>query len=207
MVQFFKNDTLELQMYAVAEPILTVSSIAKDEFLDGAFECEAFLLMLYDEKRMPFSERVPRPAFVAFVREALKNFPFTGNFETYLFVIRSIFGPSVSVIFTVPAPGKLSIGVAALAELEFDFLASEYMGGSYDFFNVVDDDGDQIIFIGLPGIDTEYELELLFSEIIPVGIFPDISLGFFVSFIWVDDDDNNIVDDAMNQLVFYETGV
>jgi hypothetical protein len=209
-VQNFKpNDETELKMQAIGDPAFNLTSAALDEFYAGCYDCSPFLLMLYDEKRMPFSNRIPRAAFVDFVKEALIQFPVTGTFESYIFVLLSVFGSTTDIGFTIPDPGKLHIDVMAIAETESVFLGREFLGGtSYEFFEMTDDDGNILIFRGVPGISTEYELNLLFAELIPTGISPTITLGFFTRYAWVAEEPGpefyNMVDYFDNQIVFYE---
>jgi hypothetical protein len=176
--QKFKGDALELKIEAIGNPLFDVLDGALQDFYLNGFECNAFILMLYDEKRIPFWNRITRASFVSFIKETFKNFPFIGTFEVYLFILVAIFGPDAEIEFAIPDPGKLSITVNAVADLEFDFVVREFVDGEYVFYNLVDDDGDQIIFIDVLGINTEYELKLLFAEIMPCGISPDITLGF-----------------------------
>lgn len=208
-VQNFKGDAIELKMQSVASPVFDQTSASLDDFYAGGFNCDEFLLMLYDDNRMPFSERVNRVTFVQFIKKALENFPFTGTFEAYLFVLRSIFGDLSEIDFDVPSPGKLAISVNAVSSLEFDFIAREFIAGTYEFFDVVDYAGNILTFRGIAGIDTEYELNLLFSEIIPAGITPDIALTFYTNSFWVSEESSvfyDMTDDAGNNIVFREIG-
>lgn len=204
MVQNFKGDASELKMQDVGNPILDLTDAALDDFYINGFDASPFLLMLYDEGRMPFSERINRDAFVDFVKQALINFPVIGTFESYLFVLKAVFGENTEIRFTVTGPGLLSIEVEAVANTEFQFVAREFVSGAYVYYEVIDFEGDLLIFRGVAGIDTEYELVLLFSEIMPAGITPDISLAFVVISDWEDDDDNLITDDYDNGIIFVE---
>lgn len=208
--QKFKGDALEVKMRAVAEPLFDITNIALDEFYENGFDAAPFLLMLYDEDRVPFSERIPRAAFVDFIRQALINFPVTGTFDSYLFVLRSIFGADTEIFFDVPDPGKLSIDVGALTNSEFDFVAREFIDGEYVFYEMVDYDLNILTFRGLPGIETEYELNLLFSEIMPCGISPDITLQFVSRSFWIAEEPGDMffdmIDSAYNNIIFYEVG-
>ncbi len=210
MTQKFKGDALELKMRAAAESVLDMTSVSLDEFYADGYDAAPFLLILYDDKRMPFSERIPRAAFVDFVREALKRFPVTGIFESYLFVLRSVFGPDTEVFFDVPAPGKLHIDVGALSNSEFEFVAREFVDGEYVFSDVVDSDYNTLIFRGLPGIDNDYDLQLLFSEIMPCGITPDIALEFISRSFWIAEEPGDMffdmIDSSINSIIFYEVG-
>lgn len=209
MTQKFKGDAKELKFIAVGEPVFDLTDISLDEFYADGFDCAPLLLMLYDEKRMPFSNRIPRAAFVDFIREALKQFPVTGIFESYIFVLKSVFGQDTDIFFDVPAPGKLEIEVDALASSEFDFIAREFIDGVYVFSNMVDYDGNILTFRGVPGISSEYELNLLFSEIMPAGIVPTISLEFISRYVFVAEEDDVLYDvltQSNDNIIFYEIG-
>jgi hypothetical protein len=209
--QVFKRyDDTEKKMYDSGNHIIEVCDLALDEFYENGFTCSPFLLMLYDEGRIPFSTRIPRDAFVSFIIGALENFPFIGTFEIYLFIIRSIFGSISEIFFTVPAPGKLSIDISASAALEFNFVGRETVDGVTEFFDILDDEGNTLVFRGIPGINNAYELGLMFSEIMPAGIVPDISIQFFNRSNWVSvesgDYFNMVTEPETDQIVFYEIG-
>ncbi len=208
-VQNFKGDTPEIKMLAVAEPAFDLTEGALDDFFENGPECDKFLLALYDDGRVPFSERIARDVFIPFIKKALANFPFTGTFETYLFILREIFGNETDILFDVDAPGTLSISVNAASDVVYEALGREFIDGAYEFFNIGDSDGEDLIFRGISGIDSEYELGLLFAEIMPAGIIPDIALEFFSKSIFIAEEDSSIydvVDHLGNQIVFIEIG-
>jgi hypothetical protein len=209
MTQNFKGDALELKMQDVANPVFNATDLALNEFYSDGFDCSAFLLMLYDQKRMPFSQRIPRDAFVDFVKEALKQFPVTGTFESYLFVLRSVFGSLSDITFDIDVPGKLSIAIDTFTNSEFDFLGREFNGGAYEFFEMIDMDGNPLIFRGISGINTAYELGLMFSEIMPAGITPDLTIEFFTRSFWVSEESSvfyEMITSNLDEIYFYEIG-
>ncbi len=213
MVQFFKGDALEKQMIAVGETPIALTGAALDDMYAECYESAQFILMLYDEGRMPFSERIKREVFVDFIKQILNRFPFTGTFDSYLFVLYQIFGMLSTTTFTVPSPGKLGIAVNAAANIEFDAVVRTFEDGAFVTSELITDEFEKLIFIGISGINTEYELTLLFSEIMPAGITPDITLTFFVisdfvAEIFGDPDlyDMITTDDEV-QIVFVELGV
>lgn len=211
MVQLFKGDPVEIRMKSVADPVIDLTDSALDEFYAQGYDASPFLLAMYDDGRMPFSERIARDAFVDFVKKAFMNFPVTGTFEAYISILTEIFGPGTQIFFTVPAPGKLRIDINAISSSEFEFIGREFVGGAYEYFNIVDDLGNMLIFRGIPGIDTDYELRLLISEIMPAGITPDINLTFFNYSTFVADADGDdtlyeVIDDNGDQIVFWEIG-
>lgn len=179
-LQTYKGDETELKYKRAGESFLDTISGSLDELYSGADTSDAFLLMLYDEGRVPYSQRIKREAFVRFIKGALENFAFIGSFDSYIFILREIFGPETDLIFEIPAPGKLEISVNASSDLVFEAIGRELESGSYSFFNISTSDGDDLVFKGLAGIETEAELELLFSEIMPAGLAPTVSLDFFL---------------------------
>ncbi len=207
--QKFKGDDFELQMESAAAPAFDLTELALDAMYDGCYEAHDWLLALYDSGRMPFSDRVPRDSFPAFFQRALENFPFTGTFEAYLFILKSIFGGATEVLFEVPGDGKISILVNAEAAIEFEAEAREYAGGIFQTYQLVTSDGDVIAFRGISGIDSEEELNQLLAELIPVGIFPDIALTFFTVDEFEAEDPAgsfySVIDHDGNQIIFFET--
>lgn len=203
--QYFKGDDIEMRMDAAGKPAFDLTNLALDAFYSDQGNATPFLLMLYDSGRMPFSDRVPRDSFPAFFREALARFPFTGTFESYIFILEAIFGEGSGVLFDVTGPGKLEISVNAASSLDFGWQAFEQIDGEQVISDVTDYLGNFINFAGVSGIDSEYELRMLLAEIIPSGIFADVVLAFFALYNFVDDGNNAIVDHLGNQIVFIET--
>ncbi len=208
--QNFKGDANELKMRASAEPAFDLTNVALDDFYQNGDVCSPFLLMLYDEDRIPFSQRIDRDVFVSFFKKAFENFPFIGNFESYIFILQEVFGADTQVLFDVPAPGKLSISVNAQTDSVYDFLVIEIIDGEVVLSTLGTLDGlDNLVLRGLSGIETEEELALLFAELIPAGIFPEISLDFFTISTFIGEDDSgvfDVIDSDENTLIFVETG-
>ncbi len=209
MTQNFKGDATELKMQLAGSRPFDICGASLDQFYAGGYDAADFLLMLYDAGRMPFADRVARDSFVSFIAQAIPNFPVTGTFEAYIFILKAIFGDETLVEFDVPAAGKLEMIVNAEAALDFDFQGREYTSDGYLTFELVTMDGYALAFTGISGIDSEAELTQLLGEIIPAGIWPDITLTFFTlsEFISEDGSDNlySMLDHLGNQLVFFET--
>jgi hypothetical protein len=205
ITQKFKGDPIELQMEAVAKPAFVLCSASLSDFAATGYLASPFLLMLYDSGRMPFSDRVPRDAFVTFFKEALGRFPFTGTFESYLFILKAVFGEGSGILFAVPAPGQISITVSAEKTFTFDFIATEFDGTDFVDTALIDQDGKTLAFSGALGIDSAYKLSQFLSELIPAGIFPSLALTFFTLSEFIDSGGNVVGDSAQNQIVFIET--
>jgi hypothetical protein len=80
------------------------------------------------------------------------------------------------VDFTVPAPGKLNIDIEAAGVELADFISRYIEDNTYLFDEVIDDEGDNIVFQSVKGFQSQYELEQMLFEMVPAGIFTTISL-------------------------------
>ena len=200
-MQYFKGDALELKFDEAGKPVMDICGANLDAFYENAYNTDEFLLMLYDQNRMPFGSKIPRDAFVAFIRQAIPGFPVTGTFRMLIFLIKEIFGEVTQILFTVPGPGRLQVAINAAAVIEspWTFLEQDSETGS-----VIDHAGNTMVFAGISGIDTEYEFNQIFSEIFPAGIVPEVTLSFFTQYNWIDDAGDSIVDSFGNTIVFVE---
>lgn len=209
MTQKFKGDQNELKIEEAARPAFDAVSHDLDDFFLDAHDTADFFLMLYDEGRVPFSNRVPREDFVTFIRQVLPNFIVTGTFEMYLFLIKELFGESSGVFFEVTDPGKLTIVINAANALESELVYWDFVDGAVITDELITDDGSTLVARSISGIDTEYKIKQIFSEIIPAGIVPDVSLSFFTLYDWVAEEEedglSDLVDEQGNNLVLYET--
>ncbi len=206
MTQNFKGDAQELLFEQAGSAAFDLCSQAKDEFFGVCYDTDNFLLMLYDAGRMPFTDRVPRDSFVGFLRSALANFPVTGTFESYIFILKSLFGDGTTVQFTVVNPGHLSILVNATDLVEHQWQSREFVDGEYVYSDIATFDGDDLIqFKGISGIDSQAKLQAIISELIPVGIYTEISLDFYELLNFITSAGDDIVDYLGNQIVFFET--
>lgn len=210
MTQNFKGDITELKYQAAGSKPFEITRVSLHEFFVGAFDCDEFLLMLYDSGRMPFSNRVPREAFVNFIRQAIPDFPATGTFEVYIFMIRALFGSTATIQFTVPGPGKLDIEVNAPgSSLVFDWVVKEIVGGATILSQLVTHDDEEFQLNGISGIETEAQLKVLIAELMPAGIYTTLALTFFHLYQFVANYAGDgvlftIRDSFGNEIVFYE---
>lgn len=176
MPQFFKGDDFEMKMYQSARPILAELSLEKSTFFDDAFLCFILGEVLYDTGRAPLANSIPRRIFRESFSGVFEAFIAAGSFESYLTVFRQVFGNDVGVVFTVPGPGKLNIDITATGIVVDEFVARRIEGDSYVLDVVVTHDGDPIGFQGVKGFESQYELEKMLFELVPTGIYTQITL-------------------------------
>lgn len=174
--QFFKGDDTELKYFNSGNPIIQNLETGKDEFFDDAYACFALGEILYDSGRAPLANAIPRDIFRESFATIFGSFLEAGSFETYLEVFRNIFGNSVEVTFAVPAPGKLTIDIVASGLALFDLIGRTIQDDTYVIDEIVDYDGNNIVGQSIKGFETQYELEQMLFEMVPVGIYTQITL-------------------------------
>lgn len=175
-MQNFKGDPTELKFRAVHEAVGGALSFQKGLFFDGAYETYPLGDLLYDERRAPLANAIPRDIFRESFYTLFEQFQEAGSAESYLYVFRKIFGDEVEVEFVVPAPGKLTINIQALGFEISDFVARYIQDNAYVYDNIVDFDGNQIVFQTIKGFQSQAELEAMLFEMVPAGIFTEIHL-------------------------------
>jgi len=174
--QLFKGDDIEKKFVAVATPMSDILLAQKQLFLEEAFSTFILGEVLWDTKRAPLTNAIRRDIFREAFSAIFEAFYTIGSFESYLLVFRKVFGDDVEVEFVVPAPGKLEINILAAGIELSDFVARYISNDAYIFDEVIDDEGDNIVFQGIKGFTSQYELEQMLFEMVPDGIFTDIDL-------------------------------
>lgn len=176
-MQFFKGDEQELKMFEFGRTALENASVQKDLFFEGAFDAAPLGDAIFDSDRSPLTNAIVRSIFRDSFNTIFEAFVVAGSFESYLTVFRKIFGETVEVTFTVPAPGKLNILVESDGFEISRFITRYIEDNEYFFDNTITQDAvDNIVFQTVKGFQTEYELELMLREMVPAGIFTDIDL-------------------------------
>lgn len=176
MAQFFKGDDTEKKYYESGRTISEVLSGQKTEFFDQAYGCFVLGELLCDNDYSPLANAIPREIFRESFETIFDSFLVAGTFEAYLTVFRNVFGDAVEVEFTIPAPGKLQIDIVATGLAIYGMTVREIIDDAYEYFTLVDDEDDRIVLQAVKGFESQYELEQMLFEMVPAGIFTEISL-------------------------------
>ena len=175
-MQFFKGDANEVKMDSVVAEISENLSLQKDLLFEGLYTTFPLGEVIYNSQRSPLSKAIDFEIFRASFNEIFAGFTSAGSFESYISVFKKIFGNTATIEFTVPAPGKLNIDIVA-TEVELSNLAPRYIeNNAYVFEDMITQGGDEIMLQTIKGFQSQYELEQMLFEMVPAGIFTDISL-------------------------------
>lgn len=169
MQNFKTSDLMEQKFREAGLPVLNNLVLARQELFAGAYTCYALGDVLYITKASPMSGIITQENFRMGFAAIHDLFTRPGTFEFYMDVFRAIFGDSVQVEFTRPAPGKLLINVESLDAVEYPLLGRSIVDNTYIYDNVVARDGDLIVGQGTQGIKTQQEMDALMREITPAG--------------------------------------
>lgn len=175
-MQYFKGDDLEKKFEAAASDILDQLGVQKDSFFDGAYSTGPLGDLIYTDSRSPLSKAILQSIFRATFNDIFAAFVVAGSFESYISVFKKIFGDTVGIVFTVPAPGKLQIAIDATDPEEDDLLARYILDNAYVFDELIDYDGNNIAVDTVKGFQSQYELEQMLFELVPDGVYTEITL-------------------------------
>lgn len=175
-VQYFKGDSREKKFYNCGLEIMDNLSMQKDMFYDDAFETADLGDLIKEDLRSPLANAISPTIFRSSFKEIFDAFVVAGTFESYLTVFTKIFGDDVEVDFTVPSPGKLLIDIVASGLEESPFIERHIVSNVYLFEEVVDYVDDNIVFQTVKGFQSQYELEQMLFEMVPDGIYTEITL-------------------------------
>lgn len=175
-MQYFKGDELEVQIDGLVAPYLSVVSASYDEFFSGAYSAQPLGEIIFDNELAPLTNAIRRDVFLQSFTQIFNSWAFAGTFESYLETFVSIFGESVEVEFTIPDPGKLIIDITTSGLTEFLGIVREIEDNAYVYYELVDDEGDNIVFTGVLGLETEQEVVTMLYTMVPNGIYTEVSL-------------------------------
>lgn len=175
-MQYFKGDVTELKFYNSSEPTLNQLSVDKDEFEENAYTVSDLGELIFDTKRAPLTNAISRDIFRLAFKEIFEAFVKVGTFEAYLTVFNKIFGEEVDVNFVVPAPGRLQINIVSNGIELSNFVSRYIYDNAYLFDQIIDFSNNEIVFQTIKGFTSQYELEQMLFEMVPAGIFTEISL-------------------------------
>lgn len=175
-MDYFKGDADEIKFVNTGANLFNQIEQEKDDFFDGAYACFVLGEILHDSGRVPLANAIPRSIFRESFTNIFDAFLEAGTFEGYLTVFRDIFGETVDVTFTVPAPGRLQIDIVADGIVEENLIGREIVADEFVNSEILDQTSDNIVGSLIKGFNSQYELEVMLNEMVPAGIFTEISL-------------------------------
>lgn len=165
VVQLFDNKADTLQFYTAFLGLYNFLATERVKFWDDAYYAYALADYLYG--KVPASIAMPIDEWRKSFNHTIQAFNLSGTAETYLTMLRALFGINTVITFTVTAP--------AVLEIEID-VSGNTSGIEEDFFiddlaeEIVTDENENIIFIKVLGQLSNADLQAVLQATVPVGI-------------------------------------
>jgi hypothetical protein len=176
--RFKETDPIETKTLAVFMPTLDALGEDHDDFWNGFATAANLGDVLYTLGRDPLAGVIDPITFRQSFWAIHELYTRPGTFEFYLTVFRAIWGDDVDVIFTIPGPGKLEIGISGeLAPIESYLVFREIVGTTYILHPMITQDGgDRILAQGFQGLKTQADANRLIAELAVHGIWTTLTL-------------------------------
>ena len=175
-MEYFKGDQQELRAYNSVAPTFNRLESERDLFFDEAFACYLLGEILHDSKRVPLSNAIPRDVFRESFQSIFEAFLEAGSFEGYIKVFTDIFGDTVQVNFTVPGPGRLNIDIVADSIVLENLIAREIINDAFVESDLATQANEDLVAQQIKGFRSQSEVETMLNEMVPNGIFTNITL-------------------------------
>lgn len=176
MQPFKENDTVAARVWQVFHDACDAVNTQKDAFYAGAYTAYPLGDVL-SATGEPIASVIPLSIFRASFPMIHQIYTRPGTFEYYLELFRKVWGEDAEIEFTVPGPGKLEINIVALSAARYQAVARIIEDNVYVRYNLQTLDGDNIIFLGDAGLQTQREAENLVRELHPEGVWVTITLS------------------------------
>lgn len=175
MQKFKEYDLTEQKVINAFMPLLNLLGSDRDEFFNTAYQSGPLGGILFDLQKTPLLTVIKREVFVESFFGIYDFFTRPGTFEFYLLIFRTVWGENVDVQFSIPAPGRLHVDIEASANNLVQFSARSIISDVYVYDEIVDRNGDFIMFQTYQGIQSQGEVNEFLKEIYTAGIFVDIN--------------------------------
>lgn len=167
---FKETDELEATVTSVFVPSIDAFEADLLAFFENIYTCRPLGEILFANKNNPLVNVVPEEVFVTSYPTIFEFFKRPLGYESWLTLLRKIFGEEVEIEFDVPEPGILVINIGALVIENADALARVIEDGQYGYDEIITQpDSDNLAFQAPQGL-TQQELDALINSLPIFGV-------------------------------------
>lgn len=170
--QPFKGDDVELKIAGAAREVLQKLAADLRAWYDGAYTGEGLGALLYDNNLTEIAGKISRQVFIDNYGAILAQWEYPGTFESYLYVLRSVFGPDVQVKFTRLAPAALGIEVTAYRNKTYRWLAQVEAGTR----KIKAENGAALCFVLPVTVLSAGQVMAVLETLVPAGFYVELNL-------------------------------
>lgn len=170
-MEFFKGDDIELKFYGSCEDVFKRMGESLQNLYEQAYNTYKLGEIIYDNKLAYIVEVIPRDIFIRNFNQIFDMWSLGGNYESYIYIFKQIFGPDTDISFERLRPGALKINIETDRNSVFAWI---------DNFakrrRIKTREGKQILLRQGLGINDFYQVEGVLNSLKPAGIFLQVNL-------------------------------
>lgn len=168
--RFKETDELESTVTSVFTPSIDAFEADLEAFFDNIYTIRPLGEILYANKENPLVNVVPEEVFVTSFPTIFEFFKHPLGYESWLSLLRNIFGEEVEIEFQVPEPGVLLINIGALVIENEDALARTIEDSHYVYDEIITQPGGDNLAFQVPQGLTQQQLDALINSLPIFGV-------------------------------------
>ena len=122
--QNFNGDNLEMKFCGAFDAVFDDIKSALTQFIEECYGAKALGYTLYDSGAAVLDGVVARDVFADYYDDIFRQFPYGGTFESYLFILKRIFGEQAEISFEILASAALRINIKSDKNAFFKWVES-----------------------------------------------------------------------------------
>lgn len=171
MRQQFNGDDLELKFSGSFDLVFKDMKDALLSMIEKAYGEKALGYTLYDGNTSALNGIVERDTFALYYDDIFKAFPYGGTFESYIFILKKIFGEEAEISFTKLAPAALQIDITSDRNTFFKWIESIITKAA-----ITDENGNNIYFRRALQMTDYYKVRSILNIFKNPGIYLEFNL-------------------------------
>lgn len=171
MKQLFNGDDLELKFSGSFDLVFADMKEALLAIIGKAYGAKALGYTLYDGNTSPLNGVIERETFALYYDDIFKTFPYAGTFESYIFILKKIFGEEAEISFTKLAPAALQIDITSDRNTFFKWIESVVSKSA-----ITDESGNAVYFRRALGMTDYYKVRSILNIFKHPGVYLEFNI-------------------------------
>ena len=171
-IQLFRREEVDVKNFALWLACHNHTMSGLSDYFNDAYGNKKLAEVIYSGEHADFFKLIKKSIFIKCFSALLESANRIGSFETLTTIIKAIFGHSANVVYSVPAPGILSVDITQHSSDSLEWVTVS--GGE---IKTLDD--EEIIFVSLLNKIYIDEIINLFKQFFcPAGIIYKININY-----------------------------
>lgn len=170
--QNFNGDSLELKFCGSFDLVFKDMRTALLALLEKSYGDKALGYTLYDAPATPLNSVFERDVFALYYDAIFKSFPYAGSFESYIFILKKLFGEQAGITFEILAPAAIRIEIASDKNTWFKWIESIIQK-----IKISDDNGNIIHFRRALQMTDHYKVRSILNIFKNPGVYIEFNIS------------------------------